>query len=196
MAAERLLTWLLGRDAGARDGAMRALLAALWSFLQHPADTLEDHFSALEGRLGVLEARLVRDAKTVVDTGVEAVEEAVAGGEHRLEEELKRAIGGRIAGIQARLEGVRNRAVENLRRELRRVVLILALATCCGVLALAAMTFGLMAAWADLEGLIGGAGASLVLAMSFLLASLVVYGLLRSVRRRPHPAPGARSIAT
>jgi hypothetical protein len=78
MADERLSRWLLGRDRSARDGAMRGLLSALWSFLQHPAATFEDHLTALEGRLRVLEARLVGNLETEVDTGVVAVEETVA----------------------------------------------------------------------------------------------------------------------
>jgi hypothetical protein len=185
MPDERLSTWLLGRDASARDGAMRGLLPALWSFLQHPAATVEDHWIALEERLAALEGRLVGDLKTAVDTGVVAVEETVAGAEHRLEEDFKRAIRGRVAAIQARLETVKSRVVEDLKHELRRVVLILALVMGCGVLALVGMTFGLMAAWTALAGFVGAVGASLVLAIAFLLASLIVFGLLRSVLRRP-----------
>src|ERR1700722_19815758 len=108
MPDERLITWLLGRDPSARDGAMRGLLSALWSFLQHPAANLEDHLSALEDRLRVLEARLVGDLQTAVDTGVGAVEETAAGAEHRLEQDFERTIRGRVAGIQARLETGKN----------------------------------------------------------------------------------------
>src|SRR5579863_3137452 len=104
MPDERLSRWLLGRDRSAREGAMRGLLSALWSFLQHPAATFEDHLTALEGRLRVLEARLVGNLETEVDTGVVAVEATVAGAEHRLEEDFKHAIRGRVAEIQARLE--------------------------------------------------------------------------------------------
>ena len=74
MPDERLSTWLLGQDPGARDGAMRGLLSALWSFLHHPAGTFEDHMTALEKRLRALEARLVGDLETAGDTGVVAVE--------------------------------------------------------------------------------------------------------------------------
>jgi len=186
MLDERLSMWLLGRDAGARDGAMKGLLSALWSFLQHPAATFGDHLTALEERLRALESRLVGDLKAAVDTGVAGVEGAVAGAEHRLEEDLKRAIRGRVAGIQARLETVKNRVVEDLKHELRRVVLILALAMGCAVLALVGMIFGLMAAWTGLRDSIGAVGASLVLAVVFLLACLVVFGLLRSVLHRRH----------
>jgi hypothetical protein len=63
-----------------------------------------------------------------------AVEDTVAGAEHRLEEDLKRAIRGRLAMVEARLETVKSRVVEDLKRELHRVVLILALATGCAVL--------------------------------------------------------------
>jgi hypothetical protein len=191
MPDERLSTWLFGRVASARDGAMRGLLSALWSFLQHPAATFEDHLTALEERLRVLEARLVGDLRTAVDTGVVAVEETVSGVENRLEEDFKRAIRGRVAGIQARLETVKSRVVEDLKHELRRVVLMLALVMGCGVLALVGMTFGLMAAWTDLKGLVGAVGASLVLAIAFLLASLVVFGLLRSVLHRSQPPSSA-----
>jgi hypothetical protein len=100
MPDERLSTWLWGRDASARDGAMRGLLSALWSFLQHPAATFVDHLTALEERLRVLEARLVGDLKTAVDTVVVTAKETVAGVEHRLEEDFKRAIRGRVAGIR------------------------------------------------------------------------------------------------
>lgn len=173
---------------------MRGLLSALWSFLQHPAATFGDHLTSLEERLGALETRLAGDLKTAVDTGVVAVEDTVAGAEHRLEEDLKRAIHGRLAVIQARLETVKNRVVEDLKRELHRLVLMLALATGCAVLALVGMIFGLMAAWTELRYLIGAVGASLVLATVFLLAGVVVLGLLRSVLHRSQlhrsqPAP-------
>ena len=186
MLDERLSMWLLGRDAGARDGAMRGLLSALWSFLQHPAATFGDHLTALEERLRALESRLAGDLKAAVDTGVVAVEETVAGTEHRLEEDLKRAIRGRVAAIQARLETVKSRVVEDLKHELRRVVLILVLVMGCAVLALVGMIFGLMAAWTGIKDSVGAVGASLVLAVVFLLGSLVVFGLLRSVLHRPH----------
>ena len=143
---------------------MRGLLSALWSFLQHPAAAFEGHLIGLEERLKALEA----------------------GAEHRLEEDFRRAISARVAGIEARLEAVKTRVVEELKRELRRVVLILALAMGCAALALLALIFGLMAAWTDLKGLVGAVAASLLLAMVFLLASLVVFAVLRSVLRRRH----------
>jgi hypothetical protein len=196
MPDERLSTRHLGRDPSAREGAMRGLLSALWSFLHHPAATFGDHLTALEERLRALEARLVGDLQTAADTGVVAVEETVAGAEHRLEEDLKRAIRGRVAEIQARLETVKRRVVEDLKHELRRVVLTLALVTGCGMLALIGMIFGLMAAWTDLKGFVGATGASLVLAIIFLLASLVVFGLLRSVLHRSQPPPRASTTPT
>jgi hypothetical protein len=169
---------------------MRGLLSALWSFLQHPAATFGDHLTALEERLIALESRLVGDLKTAVDTGVTAVEETVAGAEHRFEEDFKRAIRGRLAGIQARLETVKSRVVEDLKHELRRVVLILVLVMGCAVLALVGMIFGLMAAWTGIKDSVGAVAASLLLAVVFLLGSLVVFGLLRSVLHRSHlPAP-------
>jgi hypothetical protein len=174
---------------------MRALLSALWSFLQHPAATFEDHLTALEDRLRALEARLEGDLKTAVDTGIATVEDTVAGAEHRLEEDFKRAIRGRVAGIQARLETVKRRVVEDLKHELQRVVLILALVMGCAMLALVGMIFGLMAAWTVLNGFVGAIGASLVLAMAFLLASLVVFGLLRSVLHRSPPPPNVANTA-
>lgn len=137
---------------------MRGLLSALWSFLQHPAATFESHLTALEERLRVLEARLGGDLETAVDTGV--------------------------AGIQARLETVKSRLVEDLKHELRRVALLLALVIGCGMLAIVGMTFALMAAWTDLQGFVGAVGASVVLAIAFLLASFVTFALLRSVLRR------------
>jgi hypothetical protein len=195
MSDERLATWLLGRLPGARDGAMRGLLSALWSFLHHPAATFEDHLGSLEERLRALEARLAGDLETAVDTGVVAAEETVVDAEHRLEEDFKRAIRGRVAGIQARLEAVKTRVVEDLKHELRRVALVLALVIGCGMLALLGMIFALMAAWTDLRGFIGAVGASLTLALVFLLASLVVFGLLRSILRRPHSPHSAGKAA-
>ncbi len=175
---------------------MKGLLAALWSFLQHPAATFGDHLTALEERLTALEARLVGDLETAVDTGVVAVEDTVAGVEHRLEEDIKHAIRGRLAVIQARLEAVKSRVVEDLKHELHRVVLMLALAMSCAVLALVGTIFGLMAVWTDLKGFVGAVGASLVLAMVFLLASLVVFGRLRSVLHRSQPPPIAGKTAS
>jgi hypothetical protein len=134
---------------------MKRLLAALWSFLQHPAVHLEERLAA--------------------------VEESIAVVEHRLEQDVERTVRSRIVGIQARLETVKQRVVEDLKRELHRVVLMLALAIGCGMLALTGVIFGLMAAWMDLKGFIGPVGASLALAIAFLLASLAVLGLLRSV---------------
>ena len=163
MPDERLSTWPLGRDASARGGTVRGLLSALWSFLQHPAVT---------------------------------VQETVAGAEHRLEEDFQHAIRGRVAGIQARLEAVKAHVVEGLKHELRRVVLKLAAVTGCGMLALAGTIFGLMAASTDLKGFVGAVGAALALAVVFLLASLVVFGLLRTVLHRSQPHPSARKTAT
>jgi len=142
---------------------MSGLLSALWSFVQHPAVTLE---------------------------------ETVVGAEHRLEEDFQHAIRGRVAGIQARLETVKSRVVEDLKHELRRVALMLALVTGCGVLALVGMTFAVMAAWTDLKGFVGAVGASLVLASVFLLASLVVFGLFRAVLHRSQLPPSARNTAS
>jgi len=152
--------------------------------------------TALEKRLRALEARLVGDLETAADTGVVAVEETVAGVEHRLEEDFKRAICGRVAGIQARLETVKTHVVEDLKHELRRVVLMLAAVMGCGVLALVGIIFGLMAAWTDLKGFVGAVGASLALAVVFLLASLVVFGLLRSVLHRSQAHRSARKTAS
>jgi|HubBroStandDraft_1064217.scaffolds.fasta_scaffold00071_24 hypothetical protein len=188
MSDERLLTWLLGGAGSTRDGALRGLLSALWSFLQHPAAAFDDHLTALEERLRGIEARLVGDLKTAVDTGVVAVEETVTGVEHRLEEDFKRAIRGRLAGTQARLETLKKHVVEDLKHELRRMVLMLALVMGCAGLALVGMIFGLMAAWTDLKEFVGAVGASLVLAIVFLLASLVVFGLFRSVLHRSKTA--------
>jgi hypothetical protein len=58
------------------------------------------------------------------------------------------------------------------------------------------MIFGLMAAWTDLNGFVGAIGASLMLAVVFLLASLVAFGLLRSVLHRSQAAPNTRKTAT
>jgi Putative Actinobacterial Holin-X, holin superfamily III len=194
MPNERLLTWILGRDAGARDSALRGLLSALWSFLQHSPASLEVHLTALEERLRGLEMRLVGDFRTTVNTGVVAVEETVADVEHRLEDDVERVIHGRVVRIQARLETVKKRVVEDLKYELRRVALMLVLASGCALLALVAVIFGLMAAWTDLERFIGAVSASLILAVVFLVASLVMVGLLRSVLHRSQPPSGVSKV--
>jgi hypothetical protein len=196
MTDERLMTRLMGRDGSARDGAVRGLLSALWSFLQHPTVHFEEHLSAVEERLKALEVRLVGDLQTAVDTGVGAVEETIAGAGHRLEQDFERTVRGRIAGIQARLETVKKRVVQDLKRELHRVVLVLVLVTGCAALALIGIIFGLMAAWTDLRDFVGPVGASLALATVFLLASLVMLGLLRSVLRRSQLSADAGRIAT
>jgi hypothetical protein len=141
----------------------RGLLSALWSFLQHPAAHIEDHLTGVEERLRQLEARLAGDLKGAVDTGV--------------------------AGIHARLETVKRRVVEDLKYELRRVAQILALVMSCAVLALVGTIFALMAAWTGLKSFIGAFGASLVLAVSFLVGGLVVFGLFHSVLHRSHSPP-------
>jgi hypothetical protein len=86
--------------------------------------------------------------------------------------------------------------VEDLKRELRRNPSQAPAPVPLGVLALVGMTFGLMAAWTDLKGFVGAVGASLVLAIVFLLGSLVVFGLLRSVLRRSQSRPSAAKTAT
>jgi hypothetical protein len=134
--------------------------------------------------------------QSAVDTGVVAVEETIAGVEHRLEQDFERTIRGRVAGIQTRLETVKKRVGEDLKHELHRVVLMLVLVMGSATLALIGMIFGLMAACTDLKGFIGAVGAALVLAIAFLLGSLVVLGLLRSVLHRSQPPPSARKMAT
>jgi hypothetical protein len=52
-----------------------------------------------------------------------------------------------------------------------------------------------MAAWTALKSFIGTLGASLVLAIVFLLAVLVVFGLLRSVLHRSQHPPWAGKTA-
>ena len=170
---------------------MRGLLPALWSFLHHPAAVLEGHVSALEERLRGLETRLLGPLQTAADIGVVAAEETVTGAEHRIEEDLKLSIRGRVATIQGRLEALKTRVVEDLKHELRRVALVLALAIGCGALALVAMIFGLMAAWTGLRGFVGAVGASLVLTAVFLLGSLVLFGLLRATLNRSQSPHGA-----
>jgi membrane protein implicated in regulation of membrane protease activity len=91
---------------------------------------------------------------------------------------------------------MKTRVVEDLKRELRRLVLILALAILCTGLALAGVVFGLMAAWTDLKALMGSVGASLVLGIAFLVASLVLLGLLRSVLHRSQHPPSAGKAET
>jgi hypothetical protein len=152
----------MGQDGNARNEALRGLLSALWSFLQHPAVHLH----------------------TAVDAGLVAVEENIASVEHRLEEDFERVVHSRVAGIHARLEAVKKRVVEDLKRELHRILLVVMLLVAGAVLALIGGVFGLMAAWTELRELIGSVGASLVLAAVFVVASLIVLGMLRSVLHR------------
>ena len=56
--------------------------------------------------------------------------------------------------------------------------------------------FGLMAAWTELSAFVGAVGASLVLAIVFLVAGLAALGLLRSVLHRSQPASSATKTAT
>jgi hypothetical protein len=196
MPDERLVTLLLGRDGSARDGALKGLLSALWSFLQHSPANIDMHLTALEERIRGPEARLVGDFKSAVDTGVIAVEDTIAGVEHRLESEFERGVHGRVAAIQVRIEAVRKRVVEDLKYELRRVVLMATLVMGCAVLGLIGLIFGLMAAWTELKGFIGSVGASLVLAMGFVVASLVLLGLLRSFLHRTQLSPSTKNIVT
>jgi hypothetical protein len=196
MADERWLRWLMGQDGHSQNGALRGLLAALWSFLQHPAVNLEDHLAAVEERLKSLEARLVGDLQTAVDTGVVAVEGSVAKAERRLEQDFERVIHSRIAGIHARLEAVKKRVVEDLKRELHHLLLVVALLTVGAVSALIGVVFGLMAAWTELRGFIGSVGASLVLAVVCMVASVVALGILRSVLHRSRTPTSATPIAT
>jgi hypothetical protein len=107
--------------------------------------------------------------------------------EHRLDEDFERVVRSRVVAIQARLETVKKRVVDDLKHELRRVMLMLALVMGCGVLALIGMIFGLMAGWTELRGFVGPVGASVVLTIVFLLACLVVLALLRSVLHRSQP---------
>ena len=86
MPDQRLATRPLSRGAGARDGATRGLLSGALVFLEHPAATFGEHLTAPEERIRALEARLAGDLRTLVDTGIIAVEETVAGVEHRREE--------------------------------------------------------------------------------------------------------------
>jgi hypothetical protein len=141
---------------------VRGLLAAIWSFLQRPAGAVE--------------------------TRVAAAEETVERLERHLEDDFKRAIRARAARIEAELESVKTRVVEDLKHELRRVVFILAIAAACGSLAVIAAVFGLMALWAALRNSIGSVEASLVLTIAFLLASLLAFGLLRAFLGRSHTA--------
>jgi hypothetical protein len=151
-----------GHDASGQSGAIRGVLSALWSFLHHPAAALEERLSALE--------------------------DTASGLEHRLEEDFKRAVRGRVAGIQARLETVKERVIEDLKRELRRVILLMSLVVGCAGLALVGAIFGLTAAWMGLTRFLGSLDASLVLAIAFLVASLMVFAVFRSVLHRSvHP---------
>ena len=192
MPDDHLSTPFAGRNSNARVAAVKGLLSALWSFLQHPGVHLEEHLSAVEERLQLIEHRVAGDLKSAAETRIAAAEEAIASVEHRLENDIQHAIRGRLAGIQARLEPVKARVIEDLKRELRRVVSILAIAVACASLALLGLIFALVALWTGLRNSIGAVEASVALATAFLLASAGAFGLLRSVLHRPHTPPAPR----
>jgi hypothetical protein len=196
MAGERLSKWLGDLGVAAPDGAIKGLLSALWSFLQHPATAFDDHLTALEERLSGLESRLVGDFQAGVERGIVAVEESVASVERRLNDDFRLAIRGRISAIQARLDAIRSRVVENLKHEVHRILLMLALAAGCGLLGLVGMIFALMAAWMILRGYVGATGASVILAALFLIASLIVFRVLHSMLHRSQPPPSAKNTET
>jgi hypothetical protein len=71
-----------------------------------------------------------------------------------------------------------------LKKELHKALLVLALGISVSLLALVAVIYGLMGAWLSLKGVLGAVTASFVLAAGFVLFSLVALGLLSSVLNR------------
>jgi hypothetical protein len=64
------------------------------------------------------------------------------------------------------------------------LILVLSLGASTGVLALVRMNYGLMCAWLSLKGLMGSVGASFLMAILFLLLSLVPLAMLLSLKAR------------
>jgi hypothetical protein len=145
---------------------------------------LEDRVVEVEERLSAVEKRIVGDLKAAIENRVVAAEEGIASVENRLENDLKKAVKGRVTAVEGRLDALRKHAVEELKRELHKALLVLALGTTVGLLALVAMIYGLMGAWLSLKGVLGAVTASFVLAAVFVLFSLVALGLLSSILNR------------
>jgi hypothetical protein len=124
-----LLARLVDRGAGVAGDATRGLLSAVWSFPRNPT-VLEDRVVDVQERLAAVERRIVGDLKAAIENRIDAAE----GASPRLSIASRRTSSGpsgapRVAGLDARLQALRTRVVEDLKTELRKVILLLALGT-------------------------------------------------------------------
>ena len=112
--------------------------------------------------------------------------------------ELRAAIKRQLAAVEWHLDSLRTRIVEELRKEVRRAILILSLSAAAALLGLLGGLFALLGTWLSLTRALGAVGASFVLAGLFLLLSLWVVRALHSVTTRgvSQPPPSARNTAT
>lgn len=112
--------------------------------------------------------------------------------------ELRAAIKGQLAAVEGHLDTLRTHVVEELRKELRRAVLILSLSAAAALLGLLGGLFALLGTWLSLSHALGAVGASFVLAAFLLLLSLGAVRGLHSVATRgvSQPPPSARNTAT
>lgn len=184
-----LVARLLDRGTAAAQGVTRDLLSAVWSFLQHPT-VLHDRVVEVEERLASVERRIVGDLKAAIEKRIVAVEEGAAAVEHRLEKDLKGAVRGRVAALEGRLSDLKARVVENLKTQLHRALLVLALGAAAGVLALVGAIYALMGAWLSLRSVLSPVSASFVLAAAFFIFSFLALAILSSVRRHPNRDAG------
>jgi hypothetical protein len=112
--------------------------------------------------------------------------------------ELRAAIKRQLAAVEWHLDNLRTRVVEELRKELRRAILILSLSAAAALLGFVGGLFALLGTWLSLSRALGAAGASFMLAALFLFLSLGAVRALHSVTTRgvSQPPPSARNTAT
>ena len=112
--------------------------------------------------------------------------------------ELRAATERRLVEIARHLESIRTRVAEELRKELRRALVILSLTAAAALLGLLGGLFALLGIWLRLSRTLGTVGASFVLAGVFLLLSLGALRALHSVTARgvSQPPPSDRNTAT
>ena len=112
--------------------------------------------------------------------------------------ELRAATERRLVEIARHLDSIRTRVVEELRKELRRAIVILSLTAATALLGLVGGLFALLGIWLSLSRTFGIVGASFVLAGLFLFLGLGALRALHSVTARAvsQPPPSARNTAS
>lgn len=112
--------------------------------------------------------------------------------------ELRAAIERRLVEVERHLDSTKTRVVEELSKELRRAILILALSAAAALLGFVGGLLALLGTWLSLSRTFGTVGASFVLAGLFLLLSLGAFRALHSATARAvsQPPPSDRNTAT